>query len=70
MKTFKKTVRIQKQNEEWEKLEAEGGVVREWYRGIQKKAPKKKASKKKKSKNESKKSSLKKNKKPRKNKKK
>ena len=62
VKRFKKTVRIKEQNEKWNKLEAEGGIVREWYRNtvksnkkilkkpVLKKAPKKKTSKKKTSK--------------------
>ena len=46
MKRFKKTVRIKEQNEEWDKLEAEGGIVPEWHRKNRKKASKKKVSKK------------------------
>ena len=36
-KSFKKTVRIKRQNDEWVKLEAEGKVVRAWYRKKKKK---------------------------------
>ena len=43
---FKKTVRIKEQNEQWDKLEAEGGIVPEWHRNSRKKASKKKAPKK------------------------
>ena len=51
-KNSKKTIRIKEQNEEWDKLESEGRIVKEWYRnsakeGVKKKAPKKKAPKKK-----------------------
>ena len=48
-KRFKKTMRIKKQNEEWDKLEKEGGIVSEWHRNERKKepVPKNKAPKKK-----------------------
>ena len=36
-KRFKKTERIKKQNEEWVRLENEGGKVKEWYRKTRKK---------------------------------
>jgi len=36
-KRFKKSERIKRQNEEWDKLEAEGGKVREWYKREKKK---------------------------------
>ena len=36
-KSFKKTVRIKRQNDEWVKLETEGKVVRAWYRKKKKK---------------------------------
>ena len=40
-KRFKKTERIKKQNEEWVRLENEGGKVKEWYRKTRKKKKKK-----------------------------
>ena len=47
-KRFKKTVRIKKQNKEWDKLESEAGIVPERHRNeiSSKKLSKKKSSKK------------------------
>ena len=39
-KRFKKTERIKRQNEEWVRLENEGGKVKEWYRKTRKKKKK------------------------------